>query len=93
METINIQLKHFTTEPDSTPHETTDSDNNRFPQESHYEVLHDASDNYFSNTTPTISSNTDNMPDIHQIKTFSCNNQKQPLLDEDLSNHTQSDQD
>ena len=53
--------------------------------------MRDAPDNYLSNPTSNTLLNPDNIPDIYYIKTLSFNDQKQPLLDEDLSNHIQFD--
>ena len=92
MDTINIQLKQLTTEPDYTPQTHNHSDNNEPPQESYYELMKDAPDKYFSDNTQTSPVPTDNSPEIHHPSTFSCNEQKQPLLDEDITNHIQFDQ-
>ena len=46
VDTINIQLKHLTKEPDSKPQDPTNSDKNDPPQESYYELLREAPDNY-----------------------------------------------
>ena len=60
-------------------------------EKAYHDLLRDAPDFYF--TKPT--SNTDNIPGIHDVETFSCNDQRQTLLnedlDEDLSNHIQFD--
>ena len=60
-----------------------------------YELLHDAPDNYFpqQSTHPKI----DSTPEIHHAsenhvtKKTNCNDEKQPLLDEDLTEHIQLD--
>ena len=91
-ETINIQLKQLTTEPEYTPQTTTHFDNNEPPQESYYELMRDAPDKYLSDNTQPSPAPTDDLPDIHHPNIFSCNEQKQPLLDEDISNHIQFDQ-
>ena len=92
METIDIQLKQLTTEPDYTPQTHKHSDNDEPPQESYYELMRDAPDKYFSDNTQTFPVPTDNSPEIQHPSTFSCNEQKQPLLDEDITNHIQFDQ-
>ena len=92
MDTINIQLKQLTTEPDYTPQTHNHSDNDEPPQQSYYELMKDAPDKYFSDNTQTSPVPTDNSPEIHHPSTFSCNEQKQPLLDEDITNHIQFDQ-
>ena len=92
MDTINIQLKQLTTEPDYTPQTHNQPDNDEPPQESYYELMRDAPDKYFSDNTQTSPVPTDNSPEIHHPSPFSCNEQKQPLLDEDLTNHIQFDQ-
>ena len=89
VETINIQLKQLTTEPDYTLQTVTHSDNNELPQESYYELMKDAPDKYFSDNIQTSPVPTDKPPEIHQPSSFSCNEQKQPLLDDDISNHIQ----
>ena len=92
METISIQLKQLTTEPNYTPQTTTHSDRNAIPQESYYELMRDAPDKYLSDTIQTPSTHTDDPPDIHHPSNISCNEQKQPLLDQDITNHIQFDQ-
>ena len=85
METINIQLKQLTTEPEYTPQTPTYSNNDELPQESYYELMRDAPDKYFSDNTHISPPTTDKSPEIHHPNPFSCNEQKQPLLDEDIS--------
>ena len=92
METINIQLKQLTTEPDYNPQTSTHSDNNEPTQESNYELMRDAPDKYFSDNLQNSSELTAQSPQNHLQSTSSCNKQKQPLLDEDISNHIQFDQ-
>ena len=92
METINIQLKQLTTEPDYNPQTSTHSDNNEPTQESYYELMRDAPDKYFSDNIQNSSELTAKSPQNHLPSTSSCNEQKQPLLDEDISNHIQFDQ-
>ena len=92
METINIQLKHLTTEPDYTPQTHKHSDNDEPPQQSYYELMRDAPDKNVSDNIQISPSPTDKSPKDHHPSTFSCNEQKQPLLDEDISNHIQFDQ-
>ena len=92
VETINIQLKQLTTEPDYTPQTHNHSDNDEPPQESHYEHMRDAPDKYFSDNIQISPVPTDKSPEIHRPITFTCNEQKQPLLDENISNHIQFDQ-
>ena len=92
MDPINIQLKHLTFEPDSTP-QSPQSTNPVSPQ-TYYELLKDAPDNYLAPTTnePTPESqHTIPIKENFPTKT-SCNEQKQPLLDDDLTNHIQFDQ-
>ena len=91
METINIQLKQLTTEPDYTLQTLTQSDSNQPAQESYYDLMRDAPDKYFSDHIQTPTALTENPPKIHHPSTFSCNEQKQPLLDEDITNHIQFD--
>ena len=93
METINIQLKQLTTEPDYNPQTSTHSDNNEPTQESYYELKRYAPDKYFSDNIQNSSELTDKSPQNHLPSTSSCNEQKQPLLDEDILNHIQFDQD
>ena len=92
METINIQLKQLTTEPDYNPQTSTHADNNEPTQESYYELMRDAPDKYFSDNFQDSSELTAQSPQNHLQSTSSCNEQKQPLLDEDISNHIQFDQ-
>ena len=54
--------------------------------------MRDAPDKYLSDNIQTPPVLTENPPKIHHPRTFSCNAQKQPLLDEDITNHIQSDQ-
>ena len=54
--------------------------------------MRDALDKYFSDTTQTTYINTDNSPEMHHLNICPCIEQKQPLLDEDISNHIQFDQ-
>ena len=89
MDTINIQLKQLTTESDYTPQT---HDNDEPPQESYYELMRDSPDKYFSENTQTFPVPTDNSPETQHPTTFSCNEQKQPLSDEDITNHIQFDQ-
>ena len=90
---MNIQLKQLTTEPNYTPQTSTHSDNNENPQESYYyELMRYAPDKYLSDTIQTSSTHTNNPPEIHHPSTFSSNEQKQLLLDEDITNHIQFDQ-
>ena len=91
VDTISIQLKQLTNETDTKPQDLTDSDDNEPPQESYYQLLRDAPDNYLSDITRTTQSQTNNTPENHHTTTLSCNEQKQPLLDEDISNHIQFD--
>ena len=92
METINIQLKHLTAEPDYNPQTSTHSDNNEPTQESYYELMRDAPDKYFSDNLQNSSELTAQSPQNHLQSTSCCNKQKQPLLDEDISNHIPFDQ-
>ena len=54
--------------------------------------MRDTPDKYISDTIQTPSTDTHNSPEIHNLNTLSCNEQKQPLFDEDISNHFQFDQ-
>ena len=54
--------------------------------------MRDAPDKYFSDNTQISPAPTDKPPEIHHPNTFSCNEEKHPLLDEDISNHIQFDQ-
>ena len=92
MKTINIQLKQLTAEPDYTPQRHNHSDNDQPPHESYYELMRDAPDEYFSDNTQISSAPTGKSLEIHHPDIFSCNEQKQLLLDEDISNHIQFDQ-
>ena len=92
MEIINIQLKQLTTEPDYNSQTSTHSDNNEPTQESYYELMRDAPDKYFSDNIQNSSELTAKSPQNHLPSTSSCNEQKQPLLVEDISNHIQFDQ-
>ena len=92
MESINIQLKQLTTEPDDMPQTLTHSDSNQLTQESYYDLMRDAPDKYFSDHIQIPPACTENPPKIHHPSTFSCNEQKQPLLDADITNHIQFDQ-
>ena len=83
--------KQLTTEPDYTPQTHNHSDNDELPQESYYELMRNAPDKYFSDNTQISPLPTDEALEIHHPSTFSCNEQKQPLLDEDISNHIQFD--
>ena len=99
METIDIQLKRPTTEPDSTPPTPEPSETPNTSPDQYYELLRDAPDNYFEQPIPQ------NQPQIdptsqtqHKTTTIqpqppisSCNEQKQPLLDDDLTEHIQFD--
>ena len=99
METINIQLKRLTTEPNSTPPTPEPSETPNTSPDQYYELLRDAPDNYFEQPTPQ------NQPQIDLISktqlktttvqsqpsTSSCNEQKRPLLDDDLTEHIQFD--
>ena len=99
METINIQLKRLTTEPDSTPPTPDQSETPSTSPDQYYELLRDAPDNYFTQPTPQIQPQIDPIPETqHRIITIesqppnsSCNEQKQPLLDNDLTEHIQFD--
>ena len=89
METINIQLKQLTTEPDYNPQTSTHSGNNEPTQESYYGLMRDAPDKYFSDNIQNSSELTDKSPQNHLPSIASCIEQQQPLLDEDISNHIQ----
>ena len=94
MDSISIQLKQLTTEPDSPPTtpQTTE-------QPSLFELLRNAPDNYFTNPHEPPHPNMDVTPEIHhntitntcETKNPSCNEPKQPLLDADINNHIQFD--
>ena len=99
METINTQLKRLTNGPDSTPPTPEQPETPSTSPDQYYELLSDAPDNYFKQPTPQ------NQPQIdlisgtqHKTTTVespppnsSCNEQKQPLLDDDLTEHIQFD--
>ena len=98
VESISIQLIQLTTEPDSsliTP-QTIEQD---ISQESFYELLRNASDNYFANPHEATHPKMDVTPQIHHTSITntcenthsSCNEPKQPLLDDDVANHVQVD--
>ena len=71
VDTIRIQLKQLTTEPDTKSQDVTDSDDNEPPQESYYELLQEAPDNYLSDNTRTTLSQTNNTPENHHTTTLS----------------------
>ena len=73
LETINIEFKQLTTEPDYTSQTPRNSDNNEPSIESYYELMRDAPDKCLPDTTQTISTHTDISPEIHHPNTFSCN--------------------
>ena len=54
--------------------------------------MRNAPDKYLSYNMQTPPVLTENSPEIHHPSTFSCNEPKQPLLDEDITNHIQFDQ-
>ena len=87
METINVQLKQLTTETDYTPQTTTHTGYNEMSQESYHELMRDAPDTYLSDNIQTSPVLTEKKPEIHHWSTFCCNEQKQPLLEEDITNH------
>ena len=93
MGSINIQRNQLTKEQDSTPQKPTDSDNNESLQESYYELLRvpPPKKNFFRHPTNSFFEHIQHTRKSPQ-KIFSCNDQKQPLLDEDISNHIQFDQ-
>ena len=98
VDSISIQLKQLTTEPDSPP-TTPQTTEQHIPQESLYELLRNAPDNYFTNPHEPHHPNMDITPRIHhktitntcETTNSSCNEPKQPLLDDDIANHIQSD--
>ena len=100
METINIQLKQLTTKPDSTPPTPEQSETPSTSPDQDYELLSDAPDNYFVQPTPQNQPQIDLIPETqHKITTVesqpsnsSCNEQKRPLLDDDLTEHIQFDE-
>ena len=51
--------------------------------------MKDAPDKYLSDNIHTSYTHTDDPPQIPHPSNFSCNKQKQPLLDEDITNHIQ----
>ena len=70
METINIQLKQLTTEPDSTPPTPEQSETPSTSPEQYYELLSDAPDNYFKQPTPQNQPQIDLIPETqHKITT------------------------
>ena len=98
MDSISIQLKQLTTEPDS-PSTTPQTTEQHTPQKSLYELLSNAPDNYFINPHEPHHSSTEVTPKIHhntitntcETTNSSCNEPKQPLLDDDIANHIQFD--
>ena len=98
MDSIGIQLKQLTTEPDS-PSTTPQTPEQHIPQGSLYQLLSNAPDNYFTNPLEPHHPNIDVTPKIHHNTTTntcertnsSCNEHKQPLLDDDIGNHIQFD--
>ena len=52
----------------------------------------EAPDNYFPENIQTTLLQASNTPENHHTTTLPFNDQKQPLLDEDISNHIQFDQ-
>ena len=98
MDSLSIQPKQLTTDPDSplTKPQTSDKD---IPQESLYERLSNAPDNYFTNPHEPHHPNTDVTQKIHhniitktcEATNSSCNEPKQPFLDDDIGNHIQFD--
>ena len=98
MDSISKQLKQLTTEPDS-PSTTTQTTEHHIPQESLYELLSNAPDNYFTNPHEPHHPSTDVTPTIyHNTITNTCeatnssrNEPKQPLLDDDIANHIKFD--
>ena len=95
---ISIQLKQLTTEPDS-PSITQQAAEQHIPQESLYELLGNAPDIYFTNPHEPHHPNIDVTPKMHhntitntcEKTNSSCNEPKQPLLDNDIANHIQFD--
>ena len=98
VDSISIQLKKLTTEPDS-PSTTPQTTEQHIPQESLYELLSNAPDNNFTNPHEPHHSSTDVTPKIHhntitntcETTNSSCNEPKQPLLDDDIANYKQFD--
>ena len=76
--------------------QTTEQD---VPQESFYEFSRNAPDNYFTNPNDPTHPNMNITPKIHhtpitdacETTKTSCNEPKQPLLDDDIANHEQFD--
>ena len=97
METINIQLKRLTTEPESTPPTPVQSETPSTSPDQYYELLRDAPDNYFTKQQthpeidPDLNIHHDSPIKNHVTIKTSCNDQKQPLLNEDLAEHLQFD--
>ena len=99
METINIQLKRLTTEPDSTPPRPEQSETPSTSPDQYYELLSDAPDNYFEQPTPQNQPQIDLISETQnktitvesQPSNSSCNEQKRPFLDDDLNEHIQFD--
>ena len=94
MDSISLQLKQLTIEPDSP--QTTEQ---HIPQEFFYELLSNAPDNYFTNPHEPHHPTTDVTPKIHhntitktcEATNSSCNEPEQPLSDDDIANHIQFD--
>ena len=97
METINIQLKRPTIEPESTPPTPVQSETPSTSPDQYYELLRDAPDNYFtkqqthSEIDPDLNIHHDSPITNHVTIKTSCNDQRQPLLNEDLAEHLQFD--
>ena len=98
MESISIQLKQLTTESESSPG-TPQAFEHDSPQESFYELLRDAPDNYFANPNESTHPKMDVIPkDHHTSSTNACDtttssydDPKQHLLDDDIADHVQFD--
>ena len=76
MDSLSIQLKQLTTEPDTKPRDPTDYDDNEPPEETYYELLRETLDNYLSHNTRTTLLQTNKTPENTHTMTFPCNDQK-----------------
>ena len=92
----SIKFKHLTTEPDSSP-TTPETAERESAQESYYEVLWKAIGNYLANhlNKPfykwTRKFHNTSASKSCETKNASCDEPKQPLLDDHIANHVQFD--
>ena len=62
---INIQLEQITSQPDSTYSTSRHSDSSDMPQETYFEVLQDAPDNYLAHPIQQKHTKIESTPAIH----------------------------